>query len=512
MTARLLALCFLLVGLASAPSAHAQASAIRNPTIETASYPDLIIRFEVATSSGELISSLQFNDISVVEDGTNTSGQLRKCGKDQGIAFVFVIDVSGSMRRMMPEIQSALDGFLSRLSAQDRVALVTFHDQVDIGVDFTGDRTAIAAAIQAIQATGQKTELFYGVKEGLELCRTPGLPDRRVLVLISDGMDEGGAYDINSCLNLANEIGVSIAGLGIMEGASTAWRNVQRLALETDGIFFGFQPGQNWSDKLDVLDENLEAVWEYLWTSTAPRDGSDHEVELVVRFGSYRLTETMQFASPPPENLGQLSLLTIGLIAAGVLVVAALIFFLVRRSRHTRQAEREAQEKERQEAEKKHREELDALSGELQHLKEEVETEKEQDSQPSPEEFHSRSAVSNKTMFDPGTQPTAPPMYRSASLVILIGDAPHKTFPLHSETTGIGRGDDNHIVLEEDRVSHNHACIVLRDGVYYLADLGSTNGTFAHGQGRIDPEYPIVLQDGQQFRVGGVELVFRGEA
>jgi hypothetical protein len=74
--------------------------------------------------------------------------------------------------------------------------------------------------------------------------------------------------------------------------------------------------------------------------------------------------------------------------------------------------------------------------------------------------------------------------------------------------TRLGRDTDNHVVLDDERVSLHHALITVRDGVYWIEDLGSTNGTFVGDASRVMTAHPLV--DGEEIRLGGVVLVFRG--
>ena len=74
--------------------------------------------------------------------------------------------------------------------------------------------------------------------------------------------------------------------------------------------------------------------------------------------------------------------------------------------------------------------------------------------------------------------------------------------------TRLGRDPDNHVVLDDERVSLHHALITVRDGVYWLEDLGSTNGTFVGDDKRVMAAHALV--DGDQVRLGGIVLAFRG--
>ena len=97
--------------------------------------------------------------------------------------------------------------------------------------------------------------------------------------------------------------------------------------------------------------------------------------------------------------------------------------------------------------------------------------------------------------------------YRSAQVEMEEGPQVGNPWPLLAGRTRLGRESDNHVVLDDERVSLHHAQINVRDGVYWLEDLGSTNGTFLGEDERVMKPYP--LEDGDKFRLGGLVLVFR---
>ena len=67
----------------------------------------------------------------------------------------------------------------------------------------------------------------------------------------------------------------------------------------------------------------------------------------------------------------------------------------------------------------------------------------------------------------------------------------------------IGRSESNAFVLNDDFASGQHARVINRDGIWYLEDLDSRNGTFLNGQ-RV--EQPERLASGMEFRIGGTTL------
>jgi pSer/pThr/pTyr-binding forkhead associated (FHA) protein len=60
--------------------------------------------------------------------------------------------------------------------------------------------------------------------------------------------------------------------------------------------------------------------------------------------------------------------------------------------------------------------------------------------------------------------------------------------------------------VEDEFVSHMHARVMLRGHFYFIADLGSTNGTFVNGR-RITTDQQLRVRD--EIRVG--ETVLRYE-
>lgn len=80
---------------------------------------------------------------------------------------------------------------------------------------------------------------------------------------------------------------------------------------------------------------------------------------------------------------------------------------------------------------------------------------------------------------------------------------------LERETTRIGKQrGDNDLVLENEFVSRIHARIICEDGVYYIEDLNSTNGTFKNGL-RLQAYERRRLEKGDELRFGKQELLFR---
>jgi pSer/pThr/pTyr-binding forkhead associated (FHA) protein len=106
------------------------------------------------------------------------------------------------------------------------------------------------------------------------------------------------------------------------------------------------------------------------------------------------------------------------------------------------------------------------------------------------------------TSTDAGGQP------RGANSIIpeeayVIADGA-KVIPLTREVINIGRRLENHVVIDDPRVSRSHAQLRAIKGRYVIFDLNSTGGTFINGQ-RITQS---VLYPGDVISLAGVTLVY----
>jgi pSer/pThr/pTyr-binding forkhead associated (FHA) protein len=75
----------------------------------------------------------------------------------------------------------------------------------------------------------------------------------------------------------------------------------------------------------------------------------------------------------------------------------------------------------------------------------------------------------------------------------------------HPETL-IGRGDECHFVIEEERVSRVHCKLRVEGPVLTIADAGSRNGTWVNGR-RIAPNVGHRLRNLDEIEVGSHRLL-----
>jgi pSer/pThr/pTyr-binding forkhead associated (FHA) protein len=79
-----------------------------------------------------------------------------------------------------------------------------------------------------------------------------------------------------------------------------------------------------------------------------------------------------------------------------------------------------------------------------------------------------------------------------------------KVFQLNQAVVNIGRRLDNTLVVDDPRVSRNHAQLRAIKGRFVLFDLNSTGGTYVNGQ----RANQTVLYPGDVISLAGVSLIF----
>ncbi|MDR1151562.1 MAG: FHA domain-containing protein [Bifidobacteriaceae bacterium] len=106
----------------------------------------------------------------------------------------------------------------------------------------------------------------------------------------------------------------------------------------------------------------------------------------------------------------------------------------------------------------------------------------------------------------PSTSPAVPAGRQAPTrLVVISGPLRGTTLPLGHGLT-IGRSATSNLVLDDEFTSGRHALITPRDGVWYVEDLGSTNGTFV---GRQRLRAPVAVQAGSAIRIGQTRVELR---
>lgn len=180
---------------AVASAAHAQEGSLRIEVVNVAeeAFPSARAIVNVEDTSTGGLPELAPESFAVTVDGAPgavTGAELAN-SEDAPLDVVVVIDTSGSMEGApLVSAKAAASAFINDLGAADRVAILSFGDEVTLVQDFTADRALSGAAIDGLIARGN-TALYQATTVAAVKAGSSNA-SRRAIVLLSDGADFGG--------------------------------------------------------------------------------------------------------------------------------------------------------------------------------------------------------------------------------------------------------------------------------------------------------------------------------
>ncbi|HEX8709757.1 MAG TPA: VWA domain-containing protein [Pyrinomonadaceae bacterium] len=174
------------------------------------------LQVNVTDRNGRALGGLKAADFTVFENGQ----QRPITGVEPASApfnLVLLLDVSGSVEEHINFIRKAARNFLRTVSAQDRISIISFRDDVQVISDFTTDRALLSQRLEEIDAGGATAlydALAYTLVEQLRGLRG----ERTAVVILSDGDDNKSFVPFGAVLDAVLESGALIYPLYVPSG------------------------------------------------------------------------------------------------------------------------------------------------------------------------------------------------------------------------------------------------------------------------------------------------------
>jgi VWFA-related protein len=175
----------------------------------------------VTDAQGRFVSGLKADDFEVYEDGKlQAISQFDSERVPVGLGIA--LDTSGSMAgEKIAAAQSAVNRFLyDLLGEQDEVFLYRFDGQVSLVSGWTEDRRAVGRMLGSIKANGG-TAMYDAVAAAVPLAQR-GSRRKKALVLISDGNDQNSRTGVDAVRQLIRESEVMVYAIGIDASGSSS--------------------------------------------------------------------------------------------------------------------------------------------------------------------------------------------------------------------------------------------------------------------------------------------------
>jgi len=279
-------LALLLVGalLLTEAAAGAQAQEPVNVTIneiDSSDFPRVTAYATVSDATGHAILELAEEAFTLAEDGTPvgdfTVEYLENVGEP--ILMTLVLDTSGSMDgRPLEDTQAAAIRMINDLGPADEVAVLSFNTVVTTHVEFSTDKGAAVAAVEALAAQGG-TAFNDAVYEAVAmLARRPR--GRKALVVLTDGDDTDSVLTIEDAIDAAQDASVPIYAIGF--GPSIRPDVLERLARLTGGHFYQSPSSEEIGESFKAVTRLLRYQYVLRFDSSLQADGVQHTLRVAV--------------------------------------------------------------------------------------------------------------------------------------------------------------------------------------------------------------------------------------
>lgn len=135
----------------------------------------------------------------------------------EGVTYIFLLDVSKSIQHVQfEEMRTAINHWIDDLNGNDRMTIFAFGAQVRQLVDFTADKVSLKAALKNVMPTDLQTKLYLALRDAINLRQRTdaGLSNRLVIVILSDGKDEGSGFTADDVRALVQQSPMPIYAIG----------------------------------------------------------------------------------------------------------------------------------------------------------------------------------------------------------------------------------------------------------------------------------------------------------
>jgi len=242
----------------------------------------------VTDTDGRLVPDLEREDFEVYDNGKVQSLTVFE-NKSMPIGVIVMLDTSGSMTLILDRVKAAAEQFLIRMLPEDVGRVGAFNDKIEFlpEDEFTGDRDRLISLLKDLDF-GYPTRLWDAVDESLR--RLEGVPQRKVVLVFTDGADTSSRRDADDVMQQARVKDVMVYSIGLGTEIFVGGRRVRsspdkglkRLSEETGGGYFLLKSSDELGPTFTRVAQELHSQY-VLGFSPALLEGKLHKLDVKVR-------------------------------------------------------------------------------------------------------------------------------------------------------------------------------------------------------------------------------------
>jgi Ca-activated chloride channel homolog len=183
-------------------------------------------------------------EVSVYDNGVEQS--IRNFTPDPSPSrIVLLVDNSLSIRADVEKLEQAAREFAYEIYEGDKLLIVGYDEQAEIVSDWTDDAKAIESSLKLFRKKGQP-HLFDAIRAVVEEAFRPMPSQKRIIVVISDGLDRGSKATFEQTLSELQSENISVYAVQAVDRTRGAIRRdvpkprvvIDKLAEGTGGQIF----------------------------------------------------------------------------------------------------------------------------------------------------------------------------------------------------------------------------------------------------------------------------------
>jgi Ca-activated chloride channel family protein len=245
----------------------------------------------VADTRGEFVSDLKSGNFRVFENKIEQKISLFS-RDDIPVTMGLVVDNSASMRSKRAQVNAAAMTFVRTSNPQDEAFVVNFNDEyyLDTDGDFTSDQKNLNDALAHIDTRGS-TALYDALIGSLDHLKK-GHKDKRVLLVVTDGVDNASRESFEETIKVAEQSNAAIYTIGVFsdEDRRTEKSDVRKARKDLKALADATGGSAFFPDTLEQVTPICEQVAKEIrnqytlgyYPTNAAKDGSFREVKVEV--------------------------------------------------------------------------------------------------------------------------------------------------------------------------------------------------------------------------------------
>ncbi|RPI15482.1 MAG: FHA domain-containing protein [Ignavibacteriae bacterium] len=501
--------------------------------VDISKFQKLKLYVSITDINGKAISNLDSSNFSITEaeTGKTSNPSIQNFfNSPEPMAILIAIDASHSMDGdPLNNVKAGLLKTLTEFRKDDKMGIAYFHDDFVKQASFDTDRDVLKNNIDALHTAGSSTELFKGTIESIKWLKSLPEPKRKILIVISDGEDNGSQYILEDVINEIKNSGISVFTIGSTEKDRGFLANMDKIAhASVDGKYYKITGPQDIKLMIPAIYERIKEEYVINYFSYAAVNLPVNPT-LDIKTGNKIISVPFKYTSPaaivefaPTISFWKSKEFLYGSIGAGAVIIVLAVFMFINMSKKKKfRLEKEEERRLREEEAQLNREKFDKFKNEYDGLLDRLESQMtiSQADKDRIAALEGQLETTGKTLFgeaapkidikrrtmilEKGSYTPVNEGVLSPTLLVKTGALSGKRFKISAGTTTIGRQSTD-IIISDTTVSRNHARIYFDNSKFYIEDNSSTNGTFVNNF-RVSASE---IKPGDIIKVGNVELLF----